>query len=48
MEVRPGGIFRIDIATEDGQDSSNLGCFLDVVPLERLIWTSMSFPSLGE
>ena len=44
MDVRPGGIFSIDIATEDGHDSPNLGCFLDVVPLERLVWTSMLFP----
>ncbi len=44
MDVRPGGIFSIDIAVGDGQDSPNLGCFLDVVPMERLVWTSMLFP----
>ena len=44
MDVRPGGIFRIDIATADGQELPNLGCFLDVVPMERLVWTSMLFP----
>ena len=44
MDVRPGGIFSIDIAGEDGQDCPNLGCFLDVVPMERLVWTSMLFP----
>ena len=44
MDVRPGGIFRIDIATGDGQVVPNLGCFLDVVPAERLVWTSMLFP----
>ena len=44
MDVRPGGIFSIDIATGDGQDSPNLGCFLDVIPMERLVWTSMLFP----
>jgi uncharacterized protein YndB with AHSA1/START domain len=44
MDVRPGGIFRIDIAGEGGQDFPNLGCFLDVVPMERLVWTSMLFP----
>ena len=30
MDVRPGGIFSIDIATGDGQESPNLGCFLEV------------------
>ena len=44
MDVRPGGIFSIDIATGDGRDSPNLGCFLDVVPMKRLVWTSMLFP----
>jgi uncharacterized protein YndB with AHSA1/START domain len=44
MDVRPGGIFSIDIASDDGQDFPNLGCFLDVVPMERLVWTSMLFP----
>lgn len=44
MDVRPGGIFRVDIAGADGQDVPNLGCFLEVVPMERLIWTSMLFP----
>ena len=44
MDVRPGGIFSIDIATADGQEVPNLGCFLDVIPMERLVWTSMLFP----
>jgi uncharacterized protein YndB with AHSA1/START domain len=44
MDVRPGGIFSIDIATGDGREVPNLGCFLDVVPMERLVWTSMLFP----
>lgn len=44
MDVRPGGIFKIDIVVGDGQEVPNLGCFLDVVPLERLVWTSMLFP----
>jgi uncharacterized protein YndB with AHSA1/START domain len=44
MDVRPGGIFSIDIATTDGHQVPNLGCFLDVVPMQRLVWTSMLFP----
>ncbi len=43
MDVRPGGIFRIDIAVAEGQEVPNLGCFLDVIPMERLVWTSMLF-----
>jgi uncharacterized protein YndB with AHSA1/START domain len=44
MDVRPGGIFRIDIATADGHEVPNLGCVLEAVPMERLVWTSMLFP----
>ncbi|HET9396229.1 MAG TPA: SRPBCC domain-containing protein, partial [Nitrospiraceae bacterium] len=44
MDVRPGGIFSIDIAGADGQEFPNLGCFLDVIPMKRLVWTSMLFP----
>jgi uncharacterized protein YndB with AHSA1/START domain len=44
MDVRPGGIFSIDIATGEGQEFPNLGCFVEVVPMERLVWTSMLFP----
>ena len=44
LDVRPGGIFSIDIASPEGQEFPNLGCFLEVIPLERLVWTSMLFP----
>jgi len=44
MDLRPGGKFSIDIAVAGGPDAPNLGCFLDVVPMERLVWTSMLFP----
>jgi uncharacterized protein YndB with AHSA1/START domain len=44
MDVRPGGMFSIDIVVGDGQEVPKLGCVLDVVPMERLVWTSMLFP----
>jgi uncharacterized protein YndB with AHSA1/START domain len=44
MDLRPGGMFSIDIAVGDGPEFNNLGCFLEVVPLQRLVWTSMLFP----
>jgi uncharacterized protein YndB with AHSA1/START domain len=44
MDVRPGGVFSIDIATADGHEVPNLGCVLEVVPMQRLVWTSMLFP----
>jgi uncharacterized protein YndB with AHSA1/START domain len=44
LELRAGGAFSIDITTADGQEFPNLGCVLEVVPMERLSWTSMLFP----
>ncbi len=44
LDVRPGGVFAIDIAVGDGPESPHLGCFLEVVPMERLVYTSMLFP----
>jgi len=44
MDARPGGVFRIDIATADGREVPNLGCVLEAVPMQRLVWTSMLFP----
>jgi len=44
LDLRPGGVFSIDIVTAGGQEVPNLGCVLDVVPMERLVWTSMLFP----
>ncbi len=44
LDARPGGIIRIDIAVGEGDVIPNLGCVLDVVPMERLVWTSMLFP----
>jgi uncharacterized protein YndB with AHSA1/START domain len=44
LEIRPGGMFSIDIVVGDGPEIPNLGCVLEVVPMERLVWTSMLFP----
>lgn len=44
LDLRPGGVFSIDIAVGDGGEIPNLGCVLEVVPHQRLVWTSMLFP----
>ena len=44
MDLRPGGIISIDIVVGDGQGVPNVGCVLDVIPMKRLVWTSMLFP----
>ena len=44
MDLRPGGILSIDIVVGDGPEIPNVGCVLEVIPMERLVWTSMLFP----
>ena len=44
MDARPGGIFSIDIAVGDGREVPNVGCVLEAIPMQRLVWTSMLFP----
>ena len=44
LDVRPGGMFSVDISVGEGQVVPNLGCFVEVVPMERLVYTSMLFP----
>jgi uncharacterized protein YndB with AHSA1/START domain len=44
LDLRPGGIISIDIVVGDGPEIPNVGCVVEVIPMERLIWTSMLFP----
>lgn len=42
MDVRPGGIFSIDIATGDGREVPNLGCFLEAAGTgTRYVFTAL-------
>ena len=40
LDVRPGGKFRTVMRGPEGQEFDNNGCFLDVVPNQRLVWTT--------
>lgn len=40
IDLRPGGIFRTIMRSPEGQDYTAEGCYLEVVPLDRLVWTS--------
>ncbi len=44
IDLRPGGIFRTVMRSPDGKEFPNLGCYLEVVPLERLVWTDALLP----
>jgi uncharacterized protein YndB with AHSA1/START domain len=45
IDLRPGGIFRTVMqGPEGGAKVDNVGCYLDVVPCERLVWTDTLLP----
>lgn len=44
IDLRPGGIFRTVMRSPEGQEFPNVGCYLEVVPNERLIWTDALLP----
>jgi uncharacterized protein YndB with AHSA1/START domain len=39
IDLRPGGIFRTVMRSPEGQDFTNVGCFLEIIRYERLVWT---------
>lgn len=44
IDLRPGGIFRTVMRSPEGKEFPNVGCYLDIVPNERLIWTDALLP----
>jgi uncharacterized protein YndB with AHSA1/START domain len=44
IDLRPGGMFRSVMRSPEGQDFPNIGCFLEVVPNRRLVWTDALLP----
>ncbi|MEQ1570112.1 MAG: SRPBCC family protein [Myxococcota bacterium] len=39
IDLRPGGIFRTVMQGPDGTENDNTGCYLEVVPGSRIVWT---------
>jgi uncharacterized protein YndB with AHSA1/START domain len=44
MDLRPGGIFRTVMRSPEGQEFPNLGCYLELIPNEKLVWTNIFEP----
>lgn len=40
IDLRPGGRFHTVMRSPEGKEFPNEGCFLEVVPERRLVWTS--------
>jgi uncharacterized protein YndB with AHSA1/START domain len=44
IDLRPGGMFRTVMRSPEGQEFPNLGCYLEIIPNERLVWTNALAP----
>ena len=44
IDLRPGGIFRTTMRSPEGKDFPNSGCFLEVIPNRRLVFTDALLP----
>ncbi|MDP3898758.1 MAG: SRPBCC family protein [Mesorhizobium sp.] len=44
IDLRPGGTFATTMRSPDGQEFPNLGCYLEVAPNERLVFTDTLLP----
>jgi uncharacterized protein YndB with AHSA1/START domain len=44
IDLRPGGIFRTVMRSPEGQEFPNTGCILEILPNEKLVWTSALAP----
>lgn len=40
IDLRPGGAFRTIMRSPEGQEFPHSGCYLEIVPNRKLVWTS--------
>lgn len=44
IDLRPGGAFRSVMRSPEGEEFDNVGCYLELVPNEKLSWTTALAP----
>ncbi|MBV9203249.1 MAG: SRPBCC family protein [Alphaproteobacteria bacterium] len=44
VDLHPGGIFRFVMRSPEGQEFPNVGCYLEVIENEKLVWTAALKP----
>ena len=44
IDLRPGGKFYTVMQSPDGQQFPNLGCYLEIIPNQKLVWTNAVEP----
>ena len=40
IDLRPGGIFCTVMRSPEGQEFPNVGCYLEIIKNEKLVWTN--------
>lgn len=41
IDLKPGGEFYTNMQSPEGQNFPNHGCFLEIIPNKKLVWTNM-------
>ncbi|OQW70561.1 MAG: polyketide cyclase [Proteobacteria bacterium ST_bin12] len=44
IDLRAGGIFRTVMQSPEGQQFDNTGCYLEIIPNQKLVWTNSLKP----
>ena len=44
IDLRPGGKFSSVMRSPEGQEFPNVGCYLEIMPMARLVWTNLLQP----
>ena len=45
IDLRAGGLFSTTMQSPEGQSFSNNGCYLEVIPQQKLVWTNALLPA---
>lgn len=44
IDLRPGGMFRTVMRSPEGQEFPGMGCYLEIIPNKKLVWTNVLEP----
>ena len=44
IDLRPGGMFRTTFQSPEGLNFTNIGCYLEIIPEQKLVWTNALLP----
>jgi uncharacterized protein YndB with AHSA1/START domain len=44
IDLRPGGHFKTVMVSSEGEEFPNVGCYLEIVPERKLVWTDALLP----